>query len=569
MPPHSSKWSLGLVPPVYGLVLATTVGIALGGCDVEAPDEPITSLANDLRQPAPVDDGNDLRAYVAQCEAVLGEIPEISCDPANPAPGTTVTKIPVFVDGMLLGFDEDLSEAEQALLAERAESEEYTCDFPSIGGDFACSVGSTLVHYQDPESPNVQWVALCRGVPWDNPGYDRFIGNGLIGANTQTGEMCFFFGKNQEPEEAYALPALASEASAEAGPWLPPREMPGSCISCHPNNDPWILTPWLMPSYMGGVLQQPEYGLDLPSDVALEDVMAARFIETTPALLQTMLPVPLPEGRTSWTEEEIVDDEGRTINRQYRIVGSSYVSAESEGSVQARTGMRPDSWSTPFRERIRVKPQSESCSAGCHTMGNEYWTKLASDALGSPLFEEHRSEHLSGTMMGARWMDPGQSYGLEQVDPAAFTVPAITECPIPKQVDDVPEVKVSCHEVEGHEGAIRVEWDYDNDYGQVPGRDDVRFDVAFGRTEDVGPGLGVSATSEQEGAPIEEGSGVGVLRDVAPTEGSYQVTLPLDGQERISIALQPKRYCFEEPERRPFAYAVPQRIDIDVAAACG
>lgn len=149
-------------------------------------DEPILRTSP-LGPPAPVDDGNQLPAYVAQCESVLGPVPEISCDPARPAPGTRVTRIPVFVDGRLLGFRTPVPAADQAILARRAAAQDYTCDFPSLGGDFPCSVGSTLVHYQSPDNPNVQWVGLCRGIPTDNPGYDRFVGNGLIGANVKTG----------------------------------------------------------------------------------------------------------------------------------------------------------------------------------------------------------------------------------------------------------------------------------------------------------------------------------------------------------------------------------------------
>jgi hypothetical protein len=541
-------------------------------------DEPIRSLANTQDQPAPIDDRNELHAYVAQCEAVLGTIPEIRCDPADPAPGTTVTKIPVFVDGMLLGFGEDLSAREHELLAARAERGRYTCDFPSLGGDFPCSVGSTLVHHHDEDNPNVQWVALCRGVPWDNPNYDRFVDTGLIGSNSETGEMCFFFGhdgRDPEPDQAYQpyeLPVLSSAdpASTNLDPWLPPREMPGSCISCHPNNDPWILTPWLMPSYMGRILEQLEYPRQLPAGVDIDDVMAAREIQPTPKRLQLMLPNPLPAGRTSWTEEEIVNDRGLTVERQYRIVGSSYVSTEAEGTVQPRNDLRPASWGQGFRERIRLMPQSKSCS-GCHAMGNEYWISLASDALGSQLPGAHRSDHLEQLLPEFHWMTPSRPYELAQVDADDFTVPAITECPIPKQVDDVPEVRLSCHPVEGHDGAVRITWEYVNDFGRVPGRDDVRFDVAFGAVAAVPPDLGSSATSEREGVLMDESAGVVVLRDLAPGESSstYQLTLPFDqSQERLQIALQPKRFCFEEPDRRPFAYAPPYTVEVDVAAAC-
>jgi hypothetical protein len=104
----------------------------------------------------------------------------------------------------------------------------------------------------------------------------------------------------------------------------------------------------------------------------------------------------------------------------------------------------------------------------------------------------------------------------------------------------------------------------------VPDRDDVRFDVAFGPADAAPPLRGASATSAREGARMEDGRGGIVLRDVAPVEGTYEVTLPLQrSQERLRIDLQPKRFCFEEPDRRPFAYAPPHRVDVDIAAECG
>lgn len=45
---------------------------------------------------------------------------------ADPAPGTTVHEIPVFVDGRLLGFDGEPSPEERALLEERERLGDYT-----------------------------------------------------------------------------------------------------------------------------------------------------------------------------------------------------------------------------------------------------------------------------------------------------------------------------------------------------------------------------------------------------------------------------------------------------------
>jgi len=556
-------------------VLAATAMIG-AACDAPESAAPIEGDMEPVYRshiPAEVDDANDLASYVAQCEAVLGPIPEINCDPENPAPGTEVTKIPVFLEGALLAFGE-AREGDQTALAERAESGNYTCDFPSIGGDFACTVGSTLVHYQSPDNPNVQWVGLCRGVQRDNPDYDRFIGNGLIGANEKTGEMCFFFGSNPDPEENYTLPALRSdvESSDELSPWLPPRDMPGSCLSCHPNNDPWVLTPWLQPSYMASVLTNPEYPLSLPEGVELDDVLAARFIRQTPAQYKTMLPEPLPPGRTAWTEEEIFDDEGTLLRRQYRAVGSSYVDNESKGLVKTRTGVAPDSWTIPFRDRLRLHTKETSCAGACHAIGNANWANLAKDSLGDKYADKYLSDLMKAEdAPGRHWMppfegDPNQWQTMFENGEA--TVPAITECPIPKQLKEVPSHEIVCPS-ESEPGFVDVMWTYVNDYGDVPGRDDVRFDVAFGDP----PMLGLAAADMVEGTRMDASDpGIHVLRDVAAENGTvsdYSVRIPFGPQHSdIAIDVQPKRFCFEEPDRRPYAYAKPQHLEIDVASAC-
>jgi len=564
---RAQSWSV--LPIVIGTLFA-------GACD--APEQEMlvqeevstavpTAVEFRSAAPAPVDDQNDLASYIAQCESVLGKIPQISCDPENPAPGTKVTKIPVFVDGLLLGFDEDLTAEEQEILAQRAMDSDYSCDFPSIGGDFSCAVGSTLVQYQSEENPNVQWVGLCRGVGEDNPGYDRFIGNGLIGANEKTGEMCFFFGSNPNPQEPYELPALSSEQAADAmSPWLPPREMPGSCISCHPNNDPWVLTPWVQPTYMKTTLTNPAYPLEL-GGVELEETLAARFIKETPTKYKTKLPTPLPEGRTAWTEEEIFGPEGELVHRQYRPVGSSYVDAEAKGEVRPRTGMKPESWSVNFRDRLRLQEPSSSCANGCHALANEHTLVLAKDSMGT----KYASKYLSNLMSdadapGQGWM-PSFGGDLEHwkgmFKDTDFTIPAITECPIPKQVDSTPDTQVMCNE--DGSGAVIVEWDYINDYGDVPGRDDVRFDVAFGNGQT--PVSSTSAHSDSEGTIMTESAGNTLLRDLAPEPGtaSYRLAIPFTGdQDTLTLDLQPKRFCFEEPDRRPFAYAPARHLEIDL-----
>ncbi len=542
-----------------------TVVVGLGGCTQE-PGEVVYRS----ERPAPVDDENDLALYISQCEAVLGPIPEISCDPDNPAPGTNVTRIPVFSDGLLLGFGGEWDDEE---LARRAAEEDYSCDFPSLGGDFACSIGSTLVQYWNEDNPNVQWVGLCRGVGEDVPEYDRFIGNGLIGANTVTGEMCFFFGANENTDEEYVLPKLTAdvESSADLEPWLPPGNMPGSCLSCHPNNDPWVLTPWLQPSYMTQLLTSDEYSMTLPEGVELTDVLAAQHVRQTSAKYKTLLPEPVPEGRTAWTEEEIFDEDGELMRRQYRAVGSSYVAAEAAGTVAARKGAVDPRWSINFRERLRLQPAENSCAKGCHATANSYFETLAYDSLGDKYAAKYLSESMSEGTLTDTWMPLGGGpvdHWEEMFESAEATIPAITECPIPKRLEEPVEVNVTCGEDGVSEAELR--WSYVNDYGGVPSRDDVRFDVALSYGSG-GSKLGIAGSDSPEGVRMEAaGDSVTMLRDVAPEPGTneYRVVVPFSNDAPLlHVDVQPKRFCFEEPDRRPFAYARPEAIRVE--ASCG
>ena len=536
------------------------------------PHDSVPSFTNNLQPPAPTDDGNRIADYVKQCESVLGPVPEINCDPQYPAPGTRVTKIPVFLEGLLLGFDDDLSIEEQTILAQRELDEDYTCDFATLGGDFPCSVGSTLVQYESPDNPNVQWLGLCRGVQRDNPRYDRFIGNGLIGANIQTGEMCFFFGTNSDPEGTYELPPLSgtSASNDELSPWRPPRQMPGSCISCHANNDPWILTPWLMPDYMHDVLTDPSYPLRLPEDVQLEDVMAARYVRSTPVELKRMLPEAPADGRIAWTEEEIFGTDARLKRRQYRILGSSYVDVEAEGSVMARTGDKPDSWYTNFRERLLLQPLEVSCASSCHATGNANFEKLARDALGDKYSRFVSATGRNPNVRGFHWMDPNQLIDPESVDLETYTTPAITHCPIPKQIERAPSMRVHCAAGEASETYVDLSWDYVNDYGGVPNRNDVRFDVAYGAVQSMPHEFGASTANPLVGEPMVADGAIEVLADLAATSDSHyrvRVSVPA-GETSVEIRLQPKRYCFEETTRHPFSYSAPYVVQVDLASTC-
>jgi hypothetical protein len=98
----------------------------------------------------------------------------------------------------------------------------------------------------------------------------------------------------------------------------------------------------------------------------------------------------------------------------------------------------------------------------------------------------------------------------------------------------------------------------------------VRFDVAAVAEEArTAAERGLGAGGRLEGARLadapadSDGDGSTVLRDLAAADGTsyrFQVRTGPDGPR--TVLLQPKRYCFEEPWRRPFAYAPPRVIDV-------
>jgi hypothetical protein len=135
----------------------------------------------------------------------------------------------------------------------------------------------------------------------------------------------------------------------------------------------------------------------------------------------------------------------------------------------------------------------------------------------------------------------------QMVAAARPSIPAITECPIPRPLDTAQLVR--------REGYVELTWTYANDYGGVPDRDDIRFDVAFSTTT-LTSHVGVSDAGATEGVRMDSSAQVEVLRDVRSGDDGATYVVRLPG-EVMSVKLQPKRYCFEEPDRRPFAYAPP------------
>lgn len=226
---------------------------------------------------------------------------------------------------------------------------------------------------------------------------------------------------------------------------------------------------------------------------------------------------------------------------------------------------------------MRLHPLEGSCAGGCHALANEIFSALAHDSLGLTSLSAYRSEALAADG-GHAWMPPGGNHDAgrlrQQVQSYAeseASVPAITECPIPKRLTGPVEFELHCPtSADGPEGSIEVRWHYVNDFGQVPGRDDVRFDVALAFDVDADLPLGTRMDDPHEGLGMhaDVAQGIDVVRNLAADGrgGSmYRMRVPMPrGVSERRLDLQPKRFCFEEPDRRPYSHARPMRVRADL-----
>ncbi len=547
-----------------------------------------------------------------EARSVFGPIPSVSCADGMPlhaevhgnrieperTPGGGVRYVHQGFDGREVDVTDELAR----------------CDKPSLANTdgHPCAVNSRLIRPRNPAN-DVEWVALCRkselgsrltGIDdyWhaSNPGFALL---GLIGFNRASGEVVFFDGSDFargasrrttfDGSRRYAPPGgkgYDDEAgrAVAASTWLYGRRV--SCETCHDNKEPWIVTPHLKISRFG-------------YDEAARD--AAFGVDN---------PLPLVQPRSA--------------DSPYRVIGTRFTKL---AVLSSRTFEDP----------------SGNCTA-CHTLTTD-WTGnvLAYDAVGRTnpaqpyrAFFDRLARFRTGFGAeegGSRpWMAPGVGPGVGQgrhgkVDDADWARiadcingtsqercgyrPSYTACPAPESEATfcdtgtsprVPctgigdpngprglSVSVSHRAVEvdatGHSYRLaEIRWNYVNAFGDVPTRDDVRFNLAF-RASDLPetslepipaefPDIEETYDPWPEQTPrpggghycdfgsfraktchrFEADSGLlilnnisyrGHVRNTAPTPTTkprrYAVRLPVRCGKRYLARLVPKRFCFD------------------------
>jgi hypothetical protein len=524
-----------------------------------------------------------------EARAVFGPIPDGDCAADS---GKT---IPLEVDGNIVDLKTNLAKPDHPLEFEHKDVTgnvvKWTdgipkCDKPSLAGNVSyCGLNSRLNRV---DTGSVQWLFFCRksseslevtNDPYWQRSDPRYAVFGTIGYNSRSGEIVFFDGNKGTKVFDWSKPFVppggrsysdASGRRAAAALYDPTFQIP--CFACHDNKNANVIDPHAEQARVGYF-----FGRADPRAAAFS---LGDYLPETPRL------------QTS----------------PFRVIGSGYTATYGFELSRARI----------------VRDPTGNCTT-CHTLtslgtgrrlapdavARDPWTSSPTFAQTFALGEElkrvaavtaHRTDWALRSGLGKihPWMSPvlgndlaAQPPGIGRSDwfklsdclwrplkTGCDSSPLYTLCPAPEsgQAGDpagpthlAADIRPAPEKQFRRDKVVQITWKYLDDYGGVPERDDVRFNVAVKET-DIPPGgkppavndypaiedaagknvqpidreIGVSGSATL----IQNASYAGHLRwtdpEPATTPREYRINLPGTCNRRYLIRILPKRFCFDQ-----------------------
>lgn len=531
---------------------------------------------------------NVVTRFGDEARAVFGPIPDGDCA------ADTAKTIPLEVEGNIVDLKPNPGKAGHPLEFEHrnvdGEIVKWTssiaqCDKPSLAGNVSyCGMNSRLNRVV---KGNVEWLTFCRkstshlGIepdPYWQKSNPKFARVGTIGFNRKTGEIVFFDGRKDRAEfdwsQRFVPPGGRSysdhdgRARAEA---LYDPTFQVQCSACHDNKNAYVVAPHIglaRVGYRAGAHGQ----------------QAAAFS------LGDHLPA------TSRNEQ-----------RPFRVIGSGYTGTYGAELRQART----------------VRDPTGNCTE-CHTLTTQVTgQRFAPDAVAQEPFVadptwaqllQVRAERMKLSEINSHrtawalrsgpgkihpWMLPYHGNDLSSAAPEIGSAdwqklsnclwgagaaecgyrPLYTACPAPGSGDGSEPANISAAVLPlpageiGADRLLRVSWSYLNSYGDVPQRDDVRFNMAV-KTADIpqsgrappvsdypdldeAKGKNFTAIDGEIGASgtallIRNASYFGHAKFTEPTPSTglrkFRIDLPAQCGRRYLVRLLPKRICFDQSD---------------------
>jgi hypothetical protein len=532
---------------------------------------------------------NTITRFGDEARAVFGPIPEGDCSDGS------AKSMPLQVDGNVVDLKPNPEKAGHPLEFEHRDVKgnvvKWTsgvprCDKPSLAGSSAyCGLNSRLNRVV---RGNVEWLTFCRKSSADlevepisywrrsNP---KFALLGIIGFNRRTGETVFFDGRKGRgdfdwsqkfvPPGGHSYEDQQGRAAAES---LYDPTFQIQCSACHDNKTVHIVDPNIQLSRVGYFAGK-------------QDAKAAAF----------GLGDMLPEARKS-------------RSTPFRIIGSAYTGTYRLEIERARTVQDPTGNCTECHTlTTQMTGQRFAADAVARepVIAHPKWgqlLRLTAEQKKLGQIDDHRTKWASRAGPGKihPWMVPVDGNELRALPPEISSTdwqvlsnclwgaggsecayrPLYTLCPAPESAEDgdafLPAdfslvVDQSPITETNADRMLRLGWRYLNGYGNVPQRDDVRFNVAVKSTEIPVSG---SAPSAGDYPNMEEANGqdfvavtgeVGrsgsamLVRNVSyfghskftePTPSTtlrdFKLDLPAKCNRRYLVRILSKRFCFDQ-----------------------
>ncbi len=432
----------------------------------------------------------DANLHGDQCRAVLGAIPVVDCQEA--------AILPVRVNGKYMTYENGKFFEDGKPTTWKPED---GCDNPGMIGLMFAPFGPgnpkegclPNARLGGKKNGNVSWAWVCHNLRGYHEKTDKYDFVTLIGSNDETGETCFFGHDFQLKEErkVHGLnvippgglhPHSESERKAASEFWEPTNTF--GCMGCHGLNHPWKVTPHTNQSVVGG---------DGTMDI-------------------------IPN---------IPNSKKRKPQWGFRIIGTVHNNVLPD----------PGQWWGSRPKAIFPKnddgSEDRTCTK-CHVLSDQLSVlRMARFATGLGELPQYKEKSEGFLIPPKAWMPPGGHADLNDEKKAqdavrryerAFfdekwrvkTEEILTPCPAPA---NLPVEKISSNK-------YGVRWEYANDYGAVPTRDDVRFEITVKGSD------GGSCTT----------------KDIAPDSlgsTSWHFTHPKSAGVTYTYEIRPYRYCFE------------------------
>lgn len=524
-----------------------------------------------------------LNTYADEVASVLGRPPAFTCHDDK--------LLKMQINGRLVETVENVGGTKKFKLvnptnaADIVHLESYDkCDKPSMAADVTyCSTSSRLGQYQDTTNAgsNVTWIILCRKSPpggqtvradrLDADGNDYWAANnyevdllGYIGYNNVTGETAFFDSNIVQKVDVEIKPPGGSGYSDAVRANVTNRWSDvaafAPCPVCHTNNDPWIVTPYI---------EEPRVRGYAPSIIPDETDIMPRPYRVVGTEFATLVD-------TGIRDFYHLNDPGGRCNDCHTMTG---------GSTADSTMQNISRDATAFSNRLQPNAPAPDEGRLWQAALNTQWTRENMHHwMGGNAYTVAQRDALDGCLD-----DPStcraSNAGTELKVYTQCVAPESTTSPATRAADTHAPSNFAADVEENRDGdnpdyphEITAKWKYYNGFGEVPTRDDVRFDLAIRAVDMSGQsGAWPPPTSSDYPDPsgmvrrrIGGGTPGGLdteiveiarlLTDIAywehweytdptPTNGprDYQVSFPARCHHRYLFNTVPKRFCFDAP----------------------